>query len=244
MAIESKFREDKDLAFLQYAEWQDLKILAEALIKDNSGKEQWTGQLKKTLVKNIGMYKLSEEEAYKNSWKGIAAELQLFGGDTLRNLTRRKGILYEELLHDVAKKVGADFHKGTTSITEVEEKVLRSLFERVTKLDDMSDIYKTLEEKGLLGFTSLESKPWKTIKNGLGFSASAGALGTGASTIAAGIKMIPILAKANPIVAAATLPLTVKDFSSPAYRVTVPAVCIVAMMRTKYNANSSDHDEF
>ena len=244
MAVESKFREDKDLAFLQYADWQDLKMLAETLIKDSSGTEQWTGQLKKTLAKNIDMYKSSEEEAYKNSWKGIAAELQLFGGDTIVNLARRKGVLYEEILHDVAQKVGADFHKGTTPIAEVEEKVLRTLFKRITNLDDMNDIYKTLDEKGLLGLTSLESNPWKTIKNGLGVGSGTGAAGAGASAIFAGIKMIPKFAKANPIVAAATLPLTVKDFSSPAYRVTVPAVCIVAMMRTKYNATSSDYDEF
>ncbi len=246
MAIESKFREDKDLYFLQYANWQDLKILAEALIKDHSGTEQWTGQLKKALTKSIDMYPESEEDAYKNIWKAIAAELQLFGGDTITNLARRKGVLYEELLHDVAKKVGADFHKGTTSIEEVEERILRKLFKRITDLDDMSGIYKTLGEKGLLGFTSLESSPWETIKNGLGVSGGAGAgvAGAGASAIFAGIKMIPKFAKANPIVAAATLPLTVKDFSSPAYRVTVPAVCIVAMMRKKHNDNSSDHNEF
>ena len=67
MAVESKFREDKDLAFLQYADWQDLKLLAEALIKDHSGTEQWTGQLKKTLAQNIGMYKTSEAEADRKS---------------------------------------------------------------------------------------------------------------------------------------------------------------------------------
>ena len=244
MAVESKFREDKDLAFLQYADWKDLKILANALIKDSSGTEQWTGQLKKTLVQNIDMYRASEEEAYKNSWKAIAAELQLFGGDTIANLARRKGVLYEELLHDVAEKIDVDFHKGTTSIAEVEERVLRKLFKRITNLEDMSDIYKTLEKKGLLGLTSLESNPWETIKNGLGVGAGTGVAGAGASAIFAGIKMIPKFAKANPIVAAATLPLTVKDFSSPAYRVTVPAVCIVAMMRTKYNDNSADYDEF
>jgi len=244
MAVESKFREDKDLAFLQYADWKDLEILAEALIKDSSGTKQWTGQLGKTLAKNIDMYKLSKEEGYKNSWKAIAAELQLFGGDTIANLTRQKGVLYEELLHDVAAKIDVDFHKETASIAEVEERVLRTLFKRITNLEDMSDIYKTLEKKGLLGLTSLESNPWNTIKNGLGVGAGTGAAGAGASAIFAGIKMIPKFSKANPIVAAATLPLTVKDFSSPAYRVTVPAVCIVAMMRTKYNDNSVDYDEF
>ncbi|MCG3842396.1 DUF3944 domain-containing protein [Psychrobacter sp. Ps1] len=243
MAVESKFREDKDLAFLQFADWKDLKILADALIKDSSGTEQWTGQLKKALDKNINMYRTSKE-AYENSWKSIAAELQLFGGDTIANLARRKGVLYEELLHDVAGKVNVDFHKGTASIAEVEERVLRILFKRITTLEDISDIYKTLEKKGLLGLTSLESNPWETIKNGLGVGAGTGVAGAGASAIFAGIKMIPKFAKANPIVAAATLPLTVKDFSSPAYRVTVPAVCIIAMMRTKYNDNSSDYDEF
>jgi uncharacterized protein YaaW (UPF0174 family) len=243
MAVESKFREDKDLAFLQFADWKDLKILADALIKDSSGTEQWTGQLKKALDKNINMYRTSKE-AYENSWKSIAAELQLFGGDTIANLARRKGVLYEELLHDVAGKVNVDFHKGTASIVEVEERVLRILFKRITTLEDISDIYKTLEKKGLLGLTSLESNPWETIKNGLGVGAGTGVAGAGASAIFAGIKMIPKFAKANPIVAAATLPLTVKDFSSPAYRVTVPAVCIIAMMRTKYNDNSSDYDEF
>lgn len=243
MAVESKFREDKDLAFLQFADWKDLKILADALIKDSSGTEQWTGQLKKALDKNINMYRTSKE-AYENIWKSIAAELQLFGGDTIANLARRKGVLYEELLHDVAGKVNVDFHKGTASIAEVEERVLRILFKRITTLEDISDIYKTLEKKGLLGLTSLESNPWETIKNGLGVGAGTGVAGAGASAIFAGIKMIPKFAKANPIVAAATLPLTVKDFSSPAYRVTVPAVCIIAMMRTKYNDNSSDYDEF
>lgn len=243
MAVESKFREDKDLAFLQYADWQDLKLLAEALIKDHSGTEQWTGQLKKTLAQNIGMYKTSEAEAYQNSWKAIAAELQLFGGDTIANLTRRKGVLYEEILHDVAKKVKADFHKGTTSVAQIEEKVLRRLFGRVTTLDDIGLIYQTLDKKGLLGLTSLKSDPWNTVKNGAGLSGNTSAA-AGASAIFAGIKMLPKLAKVNPLVTAATLPLTVKDFSAPAYRVTIPAVCIVAMMRTKYTNNRARFEEF
>lgn len=231
MAMESKFRKDENLAFLQYADWQDLKMLANALIKDNSGTEQWTGQLKKTLVKNIGMYKSSEEEVYKNSWKAIAAELQLFGGDTIANLSRQKGVLYEELLHDVAKKVGVSFHKGTTLVPEIEEKVLRTLFGQKTTLNDMNYIYRKLEEKGLLGLTSLKSDTWNTIKNGVGNRSKI-------STAAL------LFARVNPITAVATIPLAMKSMSDPAYRVTIPAVCIVAMMRTKYNENSEDYNEF
>ena len=95
----------------------------------------------------------------------------------------------------------------------------------------MSDIYKTLEKKGLLGLTSLKSDTWNTIKNGVGNRSKA-------STAAL------LLARANPITAIATVPLAMKSMSDPAYRVTIPAVCIVAMMRTKYNDNSADYDEF
>jgi hypothetical protein len=46
MATEAKFREDPDLAFLQYCDTQDLKLLSNTLISDSEGTEQWTGGLK------------------------------------------------------------------------------------------------------------------------------------------------------------------------------------------------------
>lgn len=243
MAIESKFREDKDLAFLQDAEWQDLKVLANALIKDHNGKKQWTGKLEKSLVKSIGMYPESEEQVYKNSWKAIAAELQLYGGDTFINLTRKKGVTYQEILFDVAKKIGVDMHKDTTQTSEAEEKVLRRLFGRVLTMSEISYMYQTLNEKGLLGLTSLKSKPWNTIKSSVGLNGNAGAA-AGSGAIFASIKMIPKLAKVHPAVTVATLPLSIKDFSSTAYRVTIPATCIIAMMRIKHDTNSANYNEF
>lgn len=236
MSLEAKFREDKNLAFLQDADWQDLKILANALIKDHSGTEQWTGELKSTLVESLSMHSESEELAYKSIWKAIAAEIQLYGGDTLVNLARRKGVEYEEILHDVAKKIKVDFHKETTAIDELEDRVLRKLFKRVTTLDELPQIYRTLEREGLLGLTSLTSDPWNTVKKGVGLGGNTTAA-AGASAIFAGLRILPQLAKVNPLVSAATLPLTLKDFSSPAYRVTIPAVCIIAMMRRKHDSN-------
>lgn len=51
MATEAKFHEDPDLAFLQYCDFQDLKLLSNTLIADNEGTEQWTGGLKAHLLK-------------------------------------------------------------------------------------------------------------------------------------------------------------------------------------------------
>ena len=52
MAKESKYINDPGLVFLKDADWKDLKLLAEALIQDFEGNEQWSGELKATLEKN------------------------------------------------------------------------------------------------------------------------------------------------------------------------------------------------
>jgi len=237
MAAEAKFREDPDLAFLQYCDSQDLKLLSNTLIADSEGTEQWTGGLKSTLVKNMSLYP-TEDDLYKNSWKAIAAEIQLFGGDTVVNFVRGKGIVYREVLEDVAKKTGVDFHKGTSNINLIEEKLLLTLFGRITQLNDLGFINKTLKDKGYLGLTSIKESPLQTIKNSVGGGAGA------AGGFLAGLNAAKNFIKVNPIVAAATLPLTAKDITAPAYRVTIPAACIVAMMRIKHEKHKSDYNEF
>lgn len=237
MATEAKFREDPDLAFLQYCDFQDLKLLSNTLIADCEGTEQWTGGLKNTLVKNMSLYP-TEDDLYKNSWKAIAAEIQLFGGDTIVNFVRGKGVLYQEILKDVANQTGVDFNKETSNTNLIEEKLLRTLFGRITQLNELEFINKTLKDKGYLGFTSIKESPLKTIKNSFGGgSASAGGF-------LAGFNIAKNFIKTNPIVAAVTLPLTAKDITAPAYRVTIPAACIIAMMRIKHKKNTNDYNQF
>lgn len=237
MATEAKFREDPDLAFLQYCDSQDLKLLSSTLIADSEGTEQWTGGLKSTLVKNMSLYP-TEDDLYKNSWKAIAAEIQLFGGDTMVNFVRGKGVVYREILKDVAGKTGVDFHKETSNINLIEEKLLLTLFGRITQLNDLGFINKTLKDKGYLGLTSIKESPLQTIKNSVGGGSGA------AGGFLAGLNAAKNFIKVNPIVAAATLPLTAKDITAPAYRVTIPAACIVAMMRIKHGKNKNDYNEF
>lgn len=237
MAIEAKFREDPDLAFLQYCDTQNLKLLSNALIADSEGTEQWTGSLKNTLLKNMKMYP-TEAEVYQNSWKAIAAEMQLFGGDTLVNLVRGKGVVYKEILNDVAEKTGVDFHEKTSDIDLIENKILRMLFGRVTELKDLDFINQTLKEKGYLGFTSIKESPLKTIKNSFGRGSGS------ASGFMAGFHVAKNFIKVNPLVALATAPLTAKDITAPAYRVTIPAVCIIAMMRIEHKKNETNFNQF
>lgn len=226
MAKESKYRDDKDLSFLQYTEWQDLKLLADTVIADADGNEQWTGDLKNTLLKNMQMYPESEELLYQNSWKAIAAEIQLFGGDTVVNLFRQKGVPYEEILKDVAKKIEVDFQKSI-STSELEEKILRNLFGKITTLNDLNFINETLKNKGYLGLTSIKANPKDTLMN----SAGKGAL-------------FGVFAKTIPILAPIGTALIATDITAPAYRVTIPVTCIIAMLRKKYAENKEQFNEF
>ena len=209
MATEAKYREDDHLKFLAESGGEDLKILASVLMYDLDGDAQWTGALKDTLIKNADLYE-TEEELYKNHWRAIAAELQLFGGDSAVNLVRRKGVPYKEILYDVADKIGVDFHMESSSIDKIEKQVLLALFKKkIPDLNDMNTVYQVLKDQGYLGLSSLRDKPLETVKNALG-------------------------------VGAATLPLTAKDITAPAYRITIPAVCVIAIMREKYALNYED----
>ena len=69
-----------------------------------------------------------------------------------------------------------------------------------------------------MGLTSIKESPLKTIKNSLGSGAASGATGGLLATLNIAKNAI----KVNPIVAAVTLPLTAKDITAPAYRITIP----------------------
>lgn len=241
MAKEAKFIEDPDLAFLQYLDYKDLKLLADTLIKDVEGTEQWTGSLKKTLLANMKMYE-TEELLYKNSWKAIVAEIQLFSGDTFVNLVRRKGVIYKEILGDVANKIDVDFHKKTTSIEQLEERIHRKLFGKVMSLNDIEKMNNILKEKGYLGLTSLKAKPLNTLKKNKKVGWATSGIG---GTLLTGLNTAAVLAtRVNPLLAVANVPAVAKELSAPAYRVTIPVVCIVAMLRIKYQQNKQQYDEF
>ena len=85
-----KYRDDEDLAFLQYCNEEDLKILCRYLTHDKNGEERVAGEL----VKDERFTRLNgHPDQYIRSWQLIAAELQLFGGDSLVNILRGYGSL-------------------------------------------------------------------------------------------------------------------------------------------------------
>ena len=94
-----KFREDPDLAFLQFAKHEDLKSLARLMTHDSDNETRWAQALL-----SDKSYQVNQDDL-RPAWQAIAAELQLFGGDSGVNLVRRTGVAYREILTDVCGKL-------------------------------------------------------------------------------------------------------------------------------------------
>lgn len=234
----NKFRADEDLMFLEDVSGEDLKILADTLIYDVAGDEQWTGNLKNLLDKLKNSYG-SDPNLHKDNWKAIAAELQLFGGDSTVNLLRRKGVHYKVMLEDILKYTGTDYNFAE-GIEKTEERLLRTLFGKITTLEDIKYIYEILENKGYFPVASLMKDPIKAIKN-IHNTQSAAKSGGTKGLFGVGVAVAAqVASKLNPVTAGASLVLPLAALTGPAYRITIPAVCVVSMLRIKYNEGLYD----
>lgn len=91
----TKNRHDEDLAFLAYCSEKDIQQLAKLLIYDKKGKKRITTQI---LSDKSFMALNGSSEQWRKSWQLVAGELQHFGGDTIVNLFRRKGVFTEKYL--------------------------------------------------------------------------------------------------------------------------------------------------
>jgi uncharacterized protein YaaW (UPF0174 family) len=104
--VEIKYQYDTDLEFLKDIPSPQLNNLVTILTTDEKGNPRiLSAQLSKT-----AQYKLNEKSKnWHNCWQQIAAELQLFGGNSIVNTVRTYGVLYKEILKDVCDKLCTGF---------------------------------------------------------------------------------------------------------------------------------------
>lgn len=130
-----KYLEDKDLNFLKEVESTELNKLVEILTKTKS--EELT---KKDIYKEF-------EPDHKLYWKEIASELQYFGGNTIANVFRQKGVLYAEILRDVCKSLGLEVDTSLCT-QKIEKKLLNyekkdGIFEKIKSSINKTDLKDT-----------------------------------------------------------------------------------------------------
>lgn len=235
------YRQDDDLAFLQYCTEEDIRQLANYLMLDNDGEKRVASE-----IANDEQFKKLEgqPDQWRQCWRLVAGELQHFGGDSIVNLFRRQGVLYKEMLCDVCDKAKAKYD-SKSSAYDIENKLIERLVEQ--SWDSMSDSekHKAMESMNLPdaieytplaaiikairsgGIGSFEWSAWLANSARLYFG-NALVVGAGGAAALIGGRAVAL---AGPVAAiAVTIPL----LSGTAYRVTIPAVIQIAYMRRKY----------
>jgi uncharacterized protein YaaW (UPF0174 family) len=177
----------------------------------------------------------------------IAKEIKEFGGHSLLNIFREAGVQYSEVVKDVADKVKASYNKDS-SIETIEQsiimKMLSDAYEKMNEqerkdllielgIQNTSIIPKTLPIAALQ--VAIKASDFFAYKLALVVANAIARfiLGTGLSFAAniALTRTISILA--GPIGWVLTALWTAIDLAGPAYRVTIPCVLHIAMLRQK-----------
>lgn len=231
---------DADLEFLGECTDEQLRDLADILMKDKDGNLRYAEEITKSRE-----YKIYEHR-YSRYWKILAGELQLFGGNSIVNNIFRfgKGVKYDEILSDVLDKLEVSYSKSFNIIDKENaliEKIFTDILEKIPE-DEKTKMIKDMD----LGVTSFTNQAIIiAIQSGLkagGFLSyqitvivanyvAKLLLGRGLTlaTNAALTKGLSLFI--GPIGWAVTGIWTAIDIAGPAMRVTLPACVIVACLR-------------
>lgn len=239
------YRNDKDLEFLGKIRDSDLNDLVAAVTKDKDGKT-WVSE------------ELTGKEIYKKNyprhsmyWKEVAAEIQCFGANSLVTLFRLgEGVLYREVLEDVCDKCKVNYNKNQ-SVHSVEEQLLIKLLGDATEKMSLADREKFARMAGFSAAASLTPEGMLMAAQAAFMAGGVQSyrltfmiasyvsnllLGRGISLVAGAALSRTLGVIAGPIGWTITGAWTAFDLASPAFRVTLPAVIQVAILRKSYQA--------
>lgn len=246
------YREDCDLAFLGKLKSKELDDLVYILTHDKKGNMRLTEEL-------------STNDEYKKYyphhslyWKEIAGELQCYGANSISTIFRRgKGVKYREILIDVCNKLKVNFNSNA-SVEILEQNLLMKILEDA--IDNMSsdEISEFVREVGIPQPNILNKKllfnTCRTIFTKGGFKSyqltviiansvlktliGRGLTLAGNATLTKSMSLL-----AGPVGLVINGVWTLIDIASSAYRVTIPSVIQIAVMRQQYNNSLLNESE-
>lgn len=235
------YRIDSDLEFLSLITSNDLNDLVYCLTHDKDGNTRLTEELTYS-----DTYKLHYPN-HNKYWKLIAAEVQCYGANSIATMFRGgEGVLYREVLQDVCNKLKVNYNNN--SKTEIIEnnlllKILTSALEEMSP-EDLKELAKEFNISNINYSSEALLGAFQAVFNAGGFKSyqltlivantiSKVIIGKGLSfaTNTALTKTMSILT--GPIGWGITGAWTLFDISGPAFRVTLPAVINIAVLRKK-----------
>lgn len=194
----------------------------------------------------------------------IVDEIQRYGGDSIVNLFRGRGVRYREIVEDVADKLSVKYNNNM-STAKIEELIISHLIEKAWGKMTEEERIKFLKNANV-DINKLDSKQKKVLIDGdfdlleglgitiiflqilikvTGFKAyqmavivanivSKVILGRGLALAGNAALVRGIAIFAGPVGWVLNGILMLPLFSGPAYRVTIPCVVHIAMLRMKY----------
>lgn len=182
----------------------------------------------------------------------ILKEIRLFGGNTFANLFRSEGPEYLEVVQDVAGKFGVPKASDFTSVAALEEELIQKILRDALKKaegkerEDMeailkeaglgqSDLSALLSGSSLLALLGTKAASLVTYELSTIIAGAVAKQLLGVGIRAAGGAVIGrgIAALTGPIGWVITGVWTAIDLAGPAFRVTVPCVLHIAMLRQR-----------
>jgi len=243
------YRFDSDLEFLGKLNSAELNDLVYTLTHDKDGSSRFTEELT-----TAASYKNHHPNHIKY-WELIAAEIQCFGANSLATIFRQgKGVPYREVLIDVCDKLKVNYNEKS-SIETIEKNLLQKIFEDAVAAmtpEQVTELANTLgsTNSSLLSKEALLASFQAAFRLG-GFKSYQltaiivnqvlkALIGRGLSIAATGTVMRSLSVFAGPVGWALTGAWTAVDIASAAYRVTIPAVLQVAVLRQKHLYGQDD----
>ena len=178
----------------------------------------------------------------------LAREIRQYGGNTFANIFRGfSGPSYKEIVCDVASKLNAPYKKSQ-DVSMIEDSILSAILDKA--LSKMSDAEKQeiLKEMGnkkdaILTGPALSTAILTAFKMGGFFSYQITQIVVQAllkAILGHGVRVAVVSRTASiimgPIGWAVTGIWTAIDLAGPAFRVTVPCIAYIAMLRKKFNS--------
>lgn len=239
------YRKDTDLEFLKEMKSTDLHDLVEALTKDKDGDLRLTEEL---TTKDIYKSNYPDHAKY---WELVAAEIQCFGANSFATMLRGgEGVPYREVVEDVCVKAKVKYNKNQP-VESIENHVLIKLLGDATEKMSEADRAEFAQLVGLHSVKTLSGESMMAAAQAAfmagGFQSyrmalmvangvSRALLGRGLTLVANAALTRTLGIISGPIGWAITGAWTAIDLAGPAFRITLPAVIHVALLRKRHQA--------
>lgn len=194
---------------------------------------------------------LSIQDEYKRHYPDhtkyphlIANEIRDFGGNSIANVFRGSGPPYFEIVCDVAKAIKAPYSRGDT-IEDIEASIPATILcKAVNRMSekDRGDLLDQIGRSNRAALSGASIGAFQAIFNAGGFASYKlmlivvnavvkGAIGRGLPLVANAALARTMGIVAGPVGWAVTSLLTAIQIAGPAYKVTIPSVAYIAMLR-------------